>query len=83
MKQLPQGSPKYGMLPSAGHRAQSTGRRAQSTGRRAQGTGHRAQSTGRRAQGTEHRVKDLEMKGPQDCKTARPQDNVSCIIGDV
>ena len=69
MKQLPQGSPKYGMLPSAG--------------RRAQGTEHRAQGTGHRAQGTGHRVKDLEMKGPQDCKTARPQDNVSCIIGDV
>ena len=68
MKQLPPGSPKNGMLPSAEHRAQGTERRAQSSGHRVQGAELRAQSTGRR-------VKDLEMKGPQD--------NVSCIIGDV
>ena len=65
------------------HRAQSTGCRGRSAGLRAQGTGLRAQRKKHRAQGTGHRVKDLEMKGPHDCKAARPHDNVSCIIGDV
>jgi len=59
MKQLPPGSPKNGMLPSTGHRAQ--------------GAGHRAQGAELRAQ----------SKRLRDEGTARPQDNVSCIIGDV
>ena len=50
---------------------------------RAQSSEHRAQGTEEEAQGTGLRVKDLEMKGPHDCKAARPHDNVSCIIGDV
>jgi len=69
MKQLPQGSPKYGMLPSAGHRAQSTGRRAQGTEHRAQGTGHRAQGTGHRAQSK--RLRNEGTARLQDRKTAR------------
>jgi hypothetical protein len=54
-----------------------------STEYRAQGSGRRGRSSGLRAQGSGLRVKDLEMKGPHDCKAARPHDNVSCIIGDV
>jgi hypothetical protein len=60
---------------------------------RAQGTGLRAQRKKLRVQGSGRRGKDLEMKGPHDCKAARPHDCTTarqcimyyrrCIIGDV
>ena len=43
-------------------------------------TEHRAQGTGRRAQGTGRRAQSKRLR---DEGTARLQDNVSCIIGDV
>ena len=47
MKQLPPGSPKNGMLPSTGLRAQSTGHRAQGTELRAQSKRLRNEGTAR------------------------------------
>jgi len=46
----------------------------------AYGAGHGAQGTGRRAQGTGRRAQSKRLR---DEGTARLQDNVSCIIGDV
>ena len=66
-------------------------RRAQGTGHRAQGTGRRAQSTGRRAEerraagGTreEHETCSRDVRrNTQKKGTARPQDNVLCIMYD-
>ena len=82
----------------AEHRAQSTGRRAQGAEHRAQSTEHRAQSTEHRAQGTghwaeerqaasgtreEHETCSLDVRrNTQKKGTARPQDNVLCIMYD-
>ncbi len=60
-------------MKSTEHRAQGSGEKAQSTEHRAQSAEEEAQDTGLRAQ----------SKRLRDEGTARPQDNLSCIIGDV